>query len=239
MQKAVSESSTVNLIPVGAGGDKFVDIEDVLPHSQVAKKNVDSKTETIKGIKIEEPVQVAEKSQVKTEENQSKVEKKDDGAIVDSGNAEENKSKEKVKEELELKERNIETTKEVATKEKTVDKSDDSKNIETVKEELKEQKSEESSTQSDDKDADKNKVDAENQPSVEADDDNEPEGSSSEVKAEIEVDQSKLEVSTDPSPKANVSGTDPSTLEESGLPSSSTSRKYFKFMNITKIGITK
>lgn len=222
MQKAISESSTVNLISVGTGADKLVDIEDVLPHSQVVKKNLDSKTEPSKDVKIEEPIEIAVKSEVETEKNLLKVEKKDGDTSVDSENAGEKKSDEKVKKELELKKKSIEISKEEVRKENTVDKSDDSENIEILKEGLKEQKSEEF--------IDK---DTENQPSA-GRDNNESESNSLEVKAEISVegDHSKLEVLPDPNLKTNVFGANPSTSEEIGLASSSTSRKYFKNINL-------
>lgn len=226
MQKAISESSTVNLISVGAGADKLVDIEDVLPHSQVVKKNVDSKTEPSKNIKTEEPIEVAVKSEVETEKKLPKV----GDTNVESETAGEKISDEKVKKELELKKKSIE----ISQEEESVDKSDDSKNIEILKEGINELKSEEF----DEKDTD-NKVDTENQPSAEKDDNNESESHSLEVKAEIlaEEDQSKLEVLPDPNSKTNVLGTNPSTSEEIGLPSSSTSRKYFKNINITVTGL--
>lgn len=215
MQKAISESATVNLIAVGSADNKFVDIEDVLPHSQVTKKNIDTKTseETLKDIKIEESVDVAVKSQEETEEKRLKEEKKDSDHSVPSGSAGDKKLDEK-----------IESGKEEARKRKSVDISDDLKNIEKSKQGLEKQKSEESSTNFEDKD--NIKVDPENQPAAVTDDNNESEGLSLEVKAElIEEGQSKVE---SPTPKTNLLDCNPSTSEEIGVPSSSTSRKYLK-----------
>lgn len=45
LQKSLAEAGTLNVISIGTGDGKFLDIEDVLPHSQVEKRIIDIKDE--------------------------------------------------------------------------------------------------------------------------------------------------------------------------------------------------
>lgn len=202
MQKAISEAGSVNVISVGTGDDKSVDIEDVLPQTQVEKKNVDSAENKI--------VEVATKSEV---ESQSCGERKDfetdKGKNLKSVLQQVIKSKLSEKEsvdEPEIKKRHIETNKEDVNKQQVSNISE----VVAVKEKVESKGS-------------KDNVESETESALDV-----SAVDSSEVKQEI-----KLEVINNPNPKTRVVDTNPSTSDETGVPSSSTSREYlFKYLNV-------
>lgn len=208
MQKAISEAGSVNVISVGTGDDKSIDIEDVLPQAQVEKKIVDCVEENIVEDEVSvEKIYVTSKSEVESHLSNEKKDIETDNVKSEGKNL---KSilhqviKSKLSEknsvvELDIKKRPVETDKENVKKQKV-------SNITDVV--VKEQKLEINRT--------KNNAESEIESTL---DDNTT--ISSEVKQVI-----KFEDLNNPNHKPHLVNTTLSTSEEPGVPSSSISREY-------------